>query len=394
MASVTPRPWTKPDGTIGRVWMVRYIDPATGKRPGKSFQLKKDADAFKRQVERDLEDGLHVTRSATKVMKHVIEEFIEHTETRWREGQIGESHYRRQAMVARVYIMPALANRVVRDLTIADVAKLHRSMVDKGLHPRSVKQYLNTLQMVEDFARKRGYLKTQPVADAMSDQRGIPAFRVETFKPAEVTQLLRAAPELMRGRPLRTAAFMGCAVALASLAGLRVGEILTLHTCNVDFDRRLVRVRNSITAYREMKGPKTAAGVRDVELPPTLMAMLERWRDTYHGDDAPELFFATGTGGAYTYGAVHEGWLRLLKREGLPRRHFHALRHFYTSWLLKHGMPVAEVSKMLGHSDQRITLQVYTHSLMEEAERGSHIDRIAGILMSNDAPVTHERQNA
>lgn len=366
---------------------VRYIDPTTGKRPSKTFKLKKDADAFKRKVEREIEDGMHVTRSATKTMKDVFGEFLAHTELRWREGRIGEGHYRRQEMVTKVYLMPSLAARIVRDLTIQDVGALHRSMADRGLHPRSIKQYLSTLQQVEQFARKRGYLKAQPVADAMSDLRGAPAFRVETFKPAEITQLLRAAPANMRGRPLRTAAFMGCAVALAALAGLRVGEILALQASNVDLDRRTIRVRHNMTAYRELKGPKTAAGVRDVRIPETLAGLLRHWRDEYYSGDPDGLFFTTTTGNGYVYYAVNMAWRRLLEREQLAHRHFHALRHFYTSWLLRHGMPVADVSKMLGHSDQRVTLQVYAHALMDESEAGSQVDRIASLLVANDAAV-------
>ena len=62
MASVARRPGKDKKGNPYG-WTVRYIDPATGKRPCATFALKKDADAYKRKVEREIEDGLHVVAS-------------------------------------------------------------------------------------------------------------------------------------------------------------------------------------------------------------------------------------------------------------------------------------------------------------------------------------------
>ena len=75
MATVTKRPWTH-KGVTKEVWLVRYVDPATGKRPGKSFKMKKDADAYKRKVEREIEDGVHVGKSEAATITDVALQFI------------------------------------------------------------------------------------------------------------------------------------------------------------------------------------------------------------------------------------------------------------------------------------------------------------------------------
>ncbi|SEM53972.1 Site-specific recombinase XerD [Sphingomonas gellani] len=369
----------------GYGYEVRYIDPATGKRPSKTFQLKKDAEAYKRKVEREIEDGVHVGRASTKTVNEVCAEFLADCEVRRRDGRIGEGHSRRHDMVCRRYIGPAFGTTAARDLTVRQVSDLYASMIGGGVHPRSAKQYLSTLQLVEKFARKHGYLKAQPVADAMMDLRGIPAFKVETFAPAEVTHLLAAVHKRIHGRRRRSTAFMACCISLAALCGLRVGEVLGLKASNLDLDRRVLRVRHNLTAYRELKGPKTAAGIRDVPIPEPVAAELIRWRDDLSVANDGGYFFTREDGRPYEYGAVHESWKRLLVREALPPRHFHALRHFYASWLLRHGMPVADVSKMIGHSSHDMTLRVYTHALLESDEAISQVDRIAGLLPANDA---------
>ena len=51
----------------------------------------------------------------------------------------------------------------------------------------------------------------------------------------------------------------------------------------------------------------------------------------------------------------------LLKRLGIPRGGFHAIRHGVASALLADGATPAVVQKQLRHSDAKITLGIYGH---------------------------------
>jgi integrase len=51
----------------------------------------------------------------------------------------------------------------------------------------------------------------------------------------------------------------------------------------------------------------------------------------------------------------------LLKKAGLPDIRFHDLRHTFATLTLAKGANVKTVSKMLGHSTIRVTLDVYAH---------------------------------
>ena len=50
---------------------------------------------------------------------------------------------------------------------------------------------------------------------------------------------------------------------------------------------------------------------------------------------------------------------RLLEEAGLPRMHFHDLRHSAATILISQGVPANMVQELLGHSDVAITLGVY-----------------------------------
>ena len=44
---------------------------------------------------------------------------------------------------------------------------------------------------------------------------------------------------------------------------------------------------------------------------------------------------------------------------------FHSLRHTFASWLVQRGVSIYEVSKLLGHSDIKVT-EIYSHLRAED----------------------------
>ena len=52
---------------------------------------------------------------------------------------------------------------------------------------------------------------------------------------------------------------------------------------------------------------------------------------------------------------------RVLKRAALPRIRFHDLRHTCASMLLSEGYGLKDVQEWLGHSDIKMTANIYGH---------------------------------
>ncbi len=67
------------------------------------------------------------------------------------------------------------------------------------------------------------------------------------------------------------------------------------------------------------------------------------------------------------------------KLPGMENFHFHMLRHTYTSNLLSSGASPKDVQELLGHSDVKITMNVYAHS-SRDARRVSAklLDKMSG----------------
>ena len=53
--------------------------------------------------------------------------------------------------------------------------------------------------------------------------------------------------------------------------------------------------------------------------------------------------------------------MRFVRSRGLPAVTFHALRHTHASALIASGVDVVTISRRLGHSSPKVTLDVYAH---------------------------------
>ena len=50
----------------------------------------------------------------------------------------------------------------------------------------------------------------------------------------------------------------------------------------------------------------------------------------------------------------------------MPDKNFHMLRHVFASRCIEKGFDVKSVSEILGHSDIRLTMELYVHSSVQQ----------------------------
>ena len=83
-----------------------------------------------------------------------------------------------------------------------------------------------------------------------------------------------------------------------------------------------------------------------------------------------DLVFAGPEGAPVDGPAITKALQTTLERAGLPRQRFHDLRHACAPLMLSQGVPLAMVSRTLGHSTVTLTLDTYGH-LSAEALLGT-----------------------
>ncbi len=56
---------------------------------------------------------------------------------------------------------------------------------------------------------------------------------------------------------------------------------------------------------------------------------------------------------------------------GVPHFHPHDLRHRYASVKLREGVPITDLAAQLGHAKKSMTLDTYSHVMIDEGPDGS-----------------------
>lgn len=400
MAKVSKREWTAPNGEKKSAWVVRYL--CEGKHKSKQFEKKRDADIFRVKLEGQLSLGVASINSPAVKVSDACDEFLKASEVRVRDGRISLAHLRNLTRAVNLSIVPHLGKVLLRDLRQADVERFYAAMVrEDGLAPVTARERIVKLGQVCEFGRAagRGWLSERPVEDARKALKGIKADPVRTFTPEQVLLVLKACENKRKFQHSRTHRLIRCFVHLAAFCGMRYGEISGLTRSQVDIQARCIRVRHSLNQDDILKGPKTRAGVRDLDIPPHLVSLLSNWMASDYIPNQRELLFRTalsrtdkGPGGFINCSSFHQSyWRPVLEEAGLlsgdgNELHFHALRHFASSWLMANGMPVPDVAAYLGHASFDTTLQVYAHPLLSRPGRASLIGAMASKLLS--APST------
>lgn len=171
--------------------------------------------------------------------------------------------------------------------------------------------------------------------------------------------------------------------------GIRRGELCGLEWQDVDFENGEIKVCRSSMNVAKLgiitKEPKTVNSIREISLPSSLTLQLKeykKWWDDYTkniGDryDGNNRLFITHEGKPL-YPSTIRCWLdKVTKRLGLPKVSVHSLRHTNITVQLIAGIPMKTVSSRAGHSNIRITSDVYGHFLKSsDREAAEKIDKM------------------
>ena len=156
--------------------------------------------------------------------------------------------------------------------------------------------------------------------------------------------------------------------------GLRVSEVLTLEFSDVDWERRILRVRNKPHLNFHIKNYQE----RHIRLNSHAQAAMQSMLAKKHG--ASDFVFHKRDGDRW--GAIHESFTVLVRRCGLKSDPpfnitLHTLRHTFGSWLAVEGVPLRAIQKLMGHKSITTT-ERYAHLSGENL--GTAVERIERLL--------------
>jgi integrase len=145
------------------------------------------------------------------------------------------------------------------------------------------------------------------------------------------------------------------------LQGLRKGEMLALRPNDFDFERNLLRIDESYDE-RHPDDLQTKNQTSNRTMP--MFNLTRRILLKYANADPNERIYAN-----YSYFAMWNNLVDLLKTNNLPKLTMHELRHTFISRCHEKGIDEIIVQKWVGHAiGSRMTKAVYTH-VADDVER-------------------------
>lgn len=162
-------------------------------------------------------------------------------------------------------------------------------------------------------------------------------------------------------------------ILIAISTGMRRSEIAALRWQDIDFVRKEIYVRHTITEGGVKKGlqpVKTQLSERVIVMPDKLINELQRV------DRVSDFVLGKAYNPSYVWRTMRD----VILLHGLPETRFQDLRHAHATYLIMNNVPVKTVSERLGHYSTAFTQDIYGHVLRPMQEKAASV---IDVLFSN-----------
>lgn len=366
-------------GGFGYRIFLKYPDGSEKPQQKSGFKTQKEANKARDKTIAELYNGTFVVYGKVKVS-----EFM----TFWLERDLKQrtkSHetYYNYCGVVKNHIIPILGRKYMTDVSRGDVQKLFNA---KASYSRSVAEQVKTIMNVSfRYAVTMKVIDENPVSglrlprmEKRPQGAGYHTRNIDAQKTLTLDQV-----HVLLEKSKDTPIYMQ--VLFNVLMGLRRSEIIGLKYSDVDYINRTLKVERQLgkvhksskndfapkTFTKQEIGLKTESSYRELPIPDVVYEAILAERQRYEKNRSRRINDITTPfyDGDYiccsTYGKPRSKgfhlkyYKQILEENNLPDIRWHDLRSTYCTLLLKASFNPKAVSKLMGHSKEIITMNVY-----------------------------------
>lgn len=336
---------------------VAFYNDSTGKRVQKRFDTLTEAKRWREKAVYEEKNDLAVLHP-------------EMTVNTWFECWMKEKSSTIKFNTKRNYteryendIKPVLGNMRIKDVRPINCQAVLNKMAENEYAGSTIKQTLNTMVTMFWAAVENRLIHNTPVTKSGVKMPKDVEQNIDFLTKEEQKAFLAVAKDYAYYEQFF----------LILQEGFRTGEIIGLKWDCVDFERREITIDKTLE-YRYSTGawrwetPKTKNGCRVVKMTRAAHDMLKELQEkpSNVNEKTPEEFknlvFLNRTGFPTKNSTYDAALVKRCEQAGVKKISMHDLRHTMATRFCEQPMPNYKfLSKMLGHSSIKITLDLYVH---------------------------------
>lgn len=277
---------------------------------------------------------------------------------------VKKSSFSAYMLLIENHLLPAFGDNSL--IVESDVQTFVFKKLASGLSHKTIKDILIVLKMIMKFGAKNKWLEYTPFEIQFPTERE--KHNIEVLSRADQKKIMNYIQEHFTFRNLGVYVCLG--------AGMRIGEICALTWEDIDTDRGVINVRQTIQRIYIIEDgkrrtelildtPKTKNSIREIPISKDLLRLLKPFKKIVN----PSFFVLTNDAKPTeprTYRSYYKNLMATLK---MPELKFHGLRHSFATRCIESNCDYKTVSVLLGHSNISTTLNLYVHPNMEQKRK-------------------------
>ena len=342
-----------------KLWVAQYIETEDGVSKQKCIYGKTKDIVIKKlnKVMYDYHNDNYIRENGITL----IDVLKQNREDKFAANLISESHYSRLEFVIREIENSDIGNLDITKITTRNLQDYFNSLINRYTDS-TIKKVWECVKQGFEMAIDEKYILENPFRKVLKPKSRKDTKVLEALTLEEQTKLAKYLLESNLSQEKYKNVLL-----VQLYAGLRVGEVLALATEDIDFNKKIIYVRKTVTVDKDgylvvKQGAKTYSGKREVPLDPILTNALKE-QINYIIPNENNLLF-TFQGKIIKSSTINTVLKRICKQLQLPNTiSNHTLRHTFGTRCIESGMSPVVVQRIMGHKDIKVTLNTYTSVL-------------------------------
>jgi integrase len=351
---------------------INWID-SSGKIRRKCWKDKKQSEVKAKLLE--FKKQLLLDNVPEKPENRKFREFADEWMITTQKPRLKPLSYDRKATTLTHQVYPYIGGIQISRLTHTQIQKMVNELNARGLSYSTIKKAYEAVSSCLRYYRIKTSTSHNPCEGiALPEAKKKQSSDIKFFNAQERKKI---ATEATREYSSGTRVYrLGWVFVLMMYTGMRIGELCALTWKDIDFKNKTITInKNAITLYeRDAKGKssskiitqhstKTSSGTRIIPMTEKAFdALIELYKITGRF----EHITTTTNGKRIMPTRLSRTFYKILDAAGIRRAGCHTLRHTFATMLFSNGCEVKIVSELLGHSNTKITENIYIHLIQQQ----------------------------